>query len=204
MLQTVINHFDILSKDDVLDICRDLLATTTRMSATVHAFLEISRTDRRSSGIQEETVDLVHLAHRAVERFAPRASSKGIKLLVQAPDPVFAKADASVVDAVLDNLISNSLKFVPAGTAVTLAVSHNGDSCAIRVIDEGPGISPVDQPKLFTKYGKLSTRPTAGEDSLGLGLYLARRMAERMNSRLEYEPTEKGACFVLKVPKASD
>ncbi len=202
MLQTVINHFDILSKDDILDISRDLLATTTRMSATVHAFLEISRTDRRSSGLQDETVDLVHLAHRAVERFAPRAQGKSITLVVDAPQPVFAQGDASVVDAVLDNLISNALKFVPADTTVTLAVARDGKECTVRVIDEGPGVSEADRPKLFTKYGKLSTRPTAGEDSLGLGLYLARRMAERMNAHLEYEPRETGACFVLRVPQA--
>jgi len=202
MLQTVIGHYDILSKDDVLDICRDLLATTTRMSATVHAFLEISRTDRRTNGLENETMDVVHIAHRAIDRFASRAAVKSVKLAVTGPHSVFAVGDASIVDAILDNLISNAIKFVPNNTTVTLEISCVDQECFIRVIDEGPGISAEDQPKLFTKYGKLTSRPTGGEDSLGLGLYLARRMAERMNARLEYEPRDRGACFVLRLPCA--
>ena len=167
------------------------------MSATVHAFLEISRTDRRSNGLQEETLDLVHLAHRAVERNTSRAASKGIYLKITGPSSMFAMGDASVVDAVIDNLISNSLKFAPATSTVTLEVSHEDDGCIVRVIDEGPGVAKADQPKLFTKYGKLSTKPTGNEDSLGLGLYLAKRMAERMQARLEYEDRGQGACFTF-------
>ncbi|RPI66999.1 MAG: hypothetical protein EHM43_10245, partial [Ignavibacteriae bacterium] len=101
MLLTVISHFDVLGKEDILDISRDLLATTTRMSATVHAFLEISRTDRRSSGVLTESVDLVHLAHRALERHASRAEGKGMTLRVDAAQSsIFATGDASIVEAV--------------------------------------------------------------------------------------------------------
>lgn len=195
MLQTVIGQFVALSSDDVISICRDLLTTTTRMQATVHAFLEISRDDGRSKDLQNETMDLVRLAFRAVERHMSRAESKDTTLRVLHEESAWASGDASIVEAILDNLVSNAIKFSPPGTMITLDVT-GGQSPCIRVIDEGPGIPVDERSKLFAKYSRLSTRPTGGEESLGLGLYLAKRMASRINADLTYEQkATTGACF---------
>jgi len=195
MLQTVIGHFTELSSDDVISICRDLLTTTTRMQATVHAFLEISREDGRSKHLQNETMDLVRLSFRAVERHITRAESKDTTLRVLHEESAWASGDASIVEAILDNLVSNAIKFSPPGTMITMDVT-GGSAPSIRVIDEGPGIPETERTKLFTKYSRLSTRPTGGEESLGLGLYLAQRMASRIQAVLSYEQTATtGACF---------
>jgi signal transduction histidine kinase len=204
MLQTLLNHYDVLGKDDVLDVARDLLTTTTRMSATVHAFLELSRTDRRSAGIKDEILDIVHMAHRALERHASSAESKNIQIVVEGAGQVWARGDASIVDAVLDNLVSNAVKFAPSDSIVTITVFKGDEHAFIRVSDQGPGIPAADRPKLFTKYTRLSTRPTGGEDSLGLGLYLAKKMAMRMDATLEYEAREEGgATFVFTLQTAN-
>ncbi len=198
MLQTVIGHFDVLEKQDILDISKDLLATTTRMSATVHAFLEISRSDRTSSGVAQETVDLVHLAHRAIERHTSRAEGKGITLQVKGAGQVWATGDASIIDAVLDNLLSNAVKYSPPNTDVEVDVYTTDEGADVKVRDHGPGISDEDTPKLFTKYATLKNQPTGGEESLGLGLYLAKRMAERIHASLQYEECKDGgSCFIL-------
>lgn len=195
MLQTVIGHFTALSSDDVISICGDLLTTTTRMQATVHAFLEISRDVGCSKDLQNETMDLVRLAFRAVERHMSRAESKDTTLRVLHEESAWATGDASILEAILDNLVSNAIKFSPTGTMITLDVT-GGQSPSICVIDEGPGIPAAERAKLFTKYSRLSTRPTGGEESLGLGLYLAQRMASRINAVLSYEQTSStGACF---------
>lgn len=197
MLQTVIGHFTALSSEDVISICQDLLTTTTRMQATVHAFLEISRDVGRSQQLHNETMDLVRLAFRAVERHMTRAESKDTTLRVLHEESAWASGDASIVEAILDNLVSNAIKFSPPGTMITLDVT-GGSSPSVRVLDEGPGIPKDERAKLFTKYTRLSTRPTAGEESLGLGLYLAHRMATRIAAELSYEQTTNtGACFKL-------
>ncbi len=197
MLQTVIGHYAALSSEDVVSICRDLLTTTARMQATVHAFLEISRDVGRSQKLRNETMDLVRLAFRAVDRHVTRAESKDTTLRVLQEESAWAAGDASIVEAILDNLVSNAIKFSPPGTMITLDVT-GGATPSIRVIDEGPGIPADERAKLFTKYTRLSTRPTAGEESLGLGLYLAQRMASRIAAKLSYEQTTStGACFKL-------
>ena len=201
MLQTVLAHYDVLGKGDILDICRDLLTATTRMSATIHAFLEISRTDKRSSGITFSRIDLVHLIHLAIERHHLRAEEKGMNLVIASSGQAWASADASVVSAVLDNLISNAIKFSPHDTQITVSAGTDGKSAFVTVCDEGPGIPETDRDKLFTKYSRMSIRPTGGEDSLGIGLYLAQRMAERMNAQIEYK-SQNGSCFTLRMKMA--
>jgi signal transduction histidine kinase len=206
MLQSVISHYDVLGKEDVLDVTRELLTTITRMGATVHAFLEISRTDKRSSGVSIDKLDLVHMAHSAVERHVGRAEGKGMKLVVVGDQVPWALGDPSIVDAVLDNLISNAIKYGPKGTTVTVTVGAEPQPpthIVVRVHDQGPGIPEHERSRLFTKYARLSARPTGGEDSMGLGLYLAKRMAQRMNASLDYEDHPAGgSVFALKLPVA--
>jgi signal transduction histidine kinase len=114
--------------------------------------------------------------------------------------------DPSIVDAVLDNLISNAIKYGPKGTTVTVTVGAEPQPpthIVVRVHDQGPGIPEHERSRLFTKYARLSARPTGGEDSMGLGLYLAKRMAQRMNASLDYEDHPAGgSVFALKLPVA--
>jgi len=200
MLLTILNHYGDLGMEDCFAICKDLLTTTTRMSATVHSFLEVSRTDRRASETMSGTLDMVHMAHRAMERFESRADQKKIALSIASQQQVWGMADASIVDAVMDNLISNAIKYSPKNSEVVLDVSADENYAFSRVIDQGPGIKIEERNKLFTKYAKLSNKPTAGEDSLGLGLYLAKRMAERTDGTIYLEEhPDCGACFTLRV-----
>ncbi|MBK6760232.1 MAG: tetratricopeptide repeat-containing sensor histidine kinase [Ignavibacteria bacterium] len=199
MLQTIISHYDVLDKTDLLSLCHDLLTLTMRMSNTVHAFLEISRTDRRSTGLVIHPLDLTLLAQRAIERHSTRAKAKSITLGLDIISlDLWATGDASVVDAILDNLMTNSLKYVPEGSTINIRVSEDDGGPFICVCDNGPGVDPAKQHLLFTKYATLGAKTTGGEESLGLGLYLAQRMASRMGAHISYkERPENGASFSL-------
>lgn len=201
MLQTVINHYDLIGRDDVFDVCRDLLSTVTRMEATIHSFLEISRSDKRTSGLNIDKVDLVRFAHRAAERHFARADSKDISIQVLAATAsVWAWGDPSIIDAVLDNLVSNAVKYSPYNSVVTIHAQHSNGYPEVKVCDEGPGVSSQDRSKLFTKYSRIGNRPTGGEESIGLGLYLAKRMSERMKGTIEYaDQPGGGAAFTLRM-----
>lgn len=199
MLQTIIGHYDVLDKSDVLSLCHDLLTLTMRMSNTVHAFLEVSRTDRRGTGLVIQPVDLTLIAERALERHIIRARSKSISTSVRIRKPLlWATGDASIIDAIVDNLITNSLKYSPSGSVITLEVDEDSSGPILRVFDNGPGVAEENRNLLFTKYATMGVKPTGGEESLGLGLYLAQRMATRMGARITYEERpEGGASFVL-------
>jgi len=199
MLQTIIGHYDVLDKSDVLSLCYDLLTLTMRMSNTVHAFLEVSRTDRRGTGLVIQPVDLTLLVERALERHTIRARSKSISASIRIRKPsLWATGDASVIDAIMDNLVTNSLKYSPSGSTITLEVDEDAEGPILRVFDNGPGVAKENRHLLFTKYATMGVKPTGGEETLGLGLYLAQRMATRMGARITYEERPVGgASFVL-------
>jgi signal transduction histidine kinase len=111
--------------------------------------------------------------------------------------------DAVVVDEILDNLISNAIKFTPSGGSVTCSLRAETDSAVLTIRDTGPGIPEQDRDRLFMKYATLSPRPTAGEPSTGLGLYITQRLAHRMGGSVAYNPDhDHGAAFDLRLPNA--
>lgn len=153
----------------------------------------------------------------AVEAHAPRAlfeavaaelaedaarRNQRVEIHADAGDPqVACDRDAALV--VLRNLVSNAIKYAPAGSAVELGVHGAAGSLRLWVADRGPGISAEKQAQLFKRYVRLSTEPEDAAASSGVGLALARQQAEWMRGELWYEPRpEQGSVFVLKLPLA--
>ncbi|MDF3057087.1 MAG: response regulator receiver protein [Rariglobus sp.] len=99
-------------------------------------------------------------------------------------------ADATVVIneeafvRIANNLVSNALKYAPQGSPVTVTLSVEDGEFRLSVADQGPGISPADQKKLFRKFARLSARPTGGESSSGLGLAIVKRLVDTMKGRV--------------------
>ena len=88
---------------------------------------------------------------------------------------------------VLENLLSNALKFSEKGSKVKLEVKSNIENTYIIVEDKGPGISKEDQKKLFGRFQRLSAQPTAGESSIGLGLSIVKKYVEAMSGTIHCE-----------------
>jgi signal transduction histidine kinase len=85
-------------------------------------------------------------------------------------------ADPVRLEEVFDNLLSNAIKYTPPGGEVRILLGQRGDAVRFVVSDTGPGFTDQDKQKLFTKFQRLSARPTGGESSTGLGLAIAKRL----------------------------
>lgn len=121
------------------------------------------------------------------------ASSKSIQIKRDAvPDSVFIQAFEPWIQSILGNLVSNAIKFSPEGSSVTVRVVLTEGSVRIWVEDQGPGILPEERDLLFRQFSRLSSRPTGGESSNGLGLYIVKTMAEKMGGTAGVE-SEPGA-----------
>jgi signal transduction histidine kinase len=104
---------------------------------------------------------------------------------------------------VLDNIISNAVKYSPHRKNIFIRLKSSSEAVRIEIQDEGPGISPDDMQKLFGKFARLSARPTGGEHSTGLGLSIVKKMVEAMNGRVWCESElGKGATFIVELPIA--
>lgn len=121
--------------------------------------------------------DLVSLTRSVLRRNEVIADAKSIRLELIENGPVHAEVDEQYLPRVLDNLISNAIKFSPIGSSVRVSVSEQHGRALVAVQDEGPGLTEEDKAHVFGKLRRLSARPTAGESSTGLGLYIAHMIA---------------------------
>lgn len=179
-----------------------------RMLGLVQDLLDGSATEAHRLQLAREPVDLATLAADTVAVFAERAARKNQRLELIPGDASGAtriEGDPARLRQVLENLVSNALKFSPPGTTTRLQLSRP-DPATVRlaVRDEGPGLTPEDRAGLFQRFRRLSAVPTGGEPSTGLGLALARDLVLAHGGRLDVDSTPgQGATFYVEFPVRS-
>lgn len=181
----------------------NVLQSTELINAFLNEFLANQSAERRQMRISP--VDLNNQVAEAILRHTAMATGKRIAFKAgpfPASLPVLADPDA--LARLLDNLVSNALKFTAGGRSVGLDTAPGPPGWAhFTVWDEGPGFTPEDCKKMFHRYGRLSARPTNGEPSTGLGLSIVKRLAEGMKGRIEVESVPgQGARLTVWLPAA--
>jgi signal transduction histidine kinase len=178
--------------------CDQMLGFIDRFLTTRAREAEHERLTNSSFGTEE--------IEEMLEAWQATAKRKDITLSVQFPArPFQASGDMFTVRQILDNLMSNAIKFSPLGKEVKVTVSADQTHVIVTIEDEGPGFAEGDFESLFQDYTRLSARPTAGESSTGLGLAIAKRGADRMGAQLSIENRAGGvgSCVRLSLPLAT-
>jgi len=158
----------------------------------------------RAQTINLIAVDLAGALTLALRHYRPAAERKSLRLVSESLSPVVVMADPMALNQVLENLISNAVKFSPHGRSITVSSAQGEDGTAeCRIADEGPGFSAADREKMFRRYVRLSARPTGGEPSTGLGLSIVKKLVDAMHGRLTLESNPgEGAVFTISFPRA--
>lgn len=136
-------------------------------------------------------------------RFEPVALAKNITLIHQLEPSAEIEIQSTVrwLNIILNNLLSNAIKFSPQQSSIQISTLKTDTGCQIQIQDHGPGIKPGEMDKLFLKFVRLTAQPTAGESSTGLGLYIVKKMCDRIGARIEVTSTYgKGSTFTLHHP----
>ena len=176
-----------------------------RAVAGVRAGISGQRRSRSRLPLQPAAVNLGESAAAVVRQYAwtSLAAKNWKSSLHSRPEPVVVLADPSALDQVLDNLVSNAVKFSPPGKKVFVPVSAGSHDAECVVRDEGPGFTEDDRQRMFRRYERLSARPTGGEPSSGLGLSIVRKLVLGMNGEIVCESTAgRGARrFAVRLPR---
>jgi len=148
-------------------------------------------------------VDLVKLSKLALAELDELARRKGITLEFRPEAPTMPlSSDESALLHVVDNLVSNAIKYSPPDSRIVLDLRNEAAGYCLRVIDQGPGVKPEERETIFEKYGLGSARPTGGEKSTGLGLWIVRRTVQDLHGKVwcESGPNLAGSVFAVSLP----
>jgi signal transduction histidine kinase len=170
------------SKDDEAESVRRISLASTQMRRLVQDLLDLSRIDAGQLSIRQDRISLMALVKEAHTLFQPQAEAKGVRLECGvAEDLPPVAGDRHRVLQVLQNLIGNALKFVPAGGAVTVSAEWQGDVIRVNVADTGAGIANDDLTKVFDRFWRADRRDGGG---VGLGLAVAKGIVEAHGGRI--------------------
>jgi len=183
-------------------LSENILRASELLLAFVKEFLANAATDY-GFALDPAPVNPAKIVERVVEQYREAAGRKGIGIEADiSAAGCVAWADALALDQVVENLVSNAVKFSPAGRRVWVSVRGGAGVVELAVRDEGPGFSAADQARMFRRYGRLSARPTGGEASTGLGLSIVRKLTQEMKGELFCESAPgQGATFTVRLPQ---
>ena len=150
-------------------------------------------------------IDVEDLIDRVARCFGPSAASKGIAIEVDIPTAVpKVKADPRRLEQVLNNLVSNAIKFCDSQCQIVVGLKAHHSRVAIWVADNGPGIPEHEIHKLFREFSPLTPRPSRGEKSHGLGLAITQKLVEAHGGSIRVESEcGVGTTFTVFLPIGS-
>jgi signal transduction histidine kinase len=200
LAQTILR--DLLRGDEHANSILDNVDMTLEdMQEMIRMFLDISALQTGALQTNIQCVSTSDAIRGVIERLALVATKKRINVHADMIDGLLM-ADPRLLGQVLTNLLSNALKFSPFETTISIWTELDPDSVTIYVADQGPGVPPSEQPKLFEIFRTLSARPTDGESSHGLGLWIVRQLVELQGGRVGYSaPLDGGSIFYVKFPR---
>jgi signal transduction histidine kinase len=174
-----------------------------QMTRLIDELLDVARISQGKIVLTREKVDLNAVIAQSVETAQPLVDARGQTLHV-APlaDPVWLQGDFARLAQILSNLLNNASKYSERGTTVSLQASLDGEGAVIRVRDQGIGIDAQLLPRIFDLFTQGARGLDRSQGGLGVGLTLARRLAEMHGGRLEAasEGVGKGSEFILRLP----
>jgi signal transduction histidine kinase len=197
----MVEIFGLDSPKKVLETAAIIRRQTERMLDIISNLLDVRKIEEGRMSYKLGPCDAPAMMDEVVSDYRLRAEQKDIKLEVHCDGAAVATADSTAVRQILDNLVSNALKYSPPHTTIQCAVVPEPDAVTFEIIDQGPGLSDEDQTKLFKKFTRLTPLPTGGESSNGLGLWIVQRMAHGMHGEVFCRSKlGRGSCFGLRLP----
>ncbi|MFL5310645.1 MAG: ATP-binding protein [Myxococcales bacterium] len=174
------------------------LRSARRLGALVDTLLDVSRIAAGKLTLDVQECDLAAVASEVVERWREEASRAGCELSIDAPAPVPGRCDPLRIDQVIENLLGNAIKYAP-GKPVRISVASRDGQAEIVVADEGPGIPPGAETRIFHRFERAADMRNYG--GLGLGLYIARENVEAHGGTIRVENgVGTGATFRVALP----
>jgi signal transduction histidine kinase len=206
-LTSIVGYLDLVVEDEgsLTEEQRQFLEVVgrnaKRLLSLVSDLLFVAQSEAGRMTLEREPLELRELVENAVSAAAPTAQSRSIDLTFTCGDGGEVVGDDQRLAQVVDNLLSNALKFTPAGGSVSVTLRRDGNTVLVEVADTGFGISPDEQERLFTRFFRTETAVKQAIQGTGLGLSIAKAIVEGHGGTIGVESADgKGATFRVALP----
>ncbi len=169
-----------------------------RLAGLIEEMFDVSQLDSGPLVLNRETVELATLVREVVDRFGPELDAAGCSVEVVERSTASGSWNKSRIEQVISNLLSNAVKY-GGGKPIRCTIDAKNDRAVLKVADEGLGIDPQEQARIFDKYERAASSHSVG--GLGLGLYIARRIIEAHGGRISVDSAPgRGSIFEVELP----
>jgi PAS domain S-box-containing protein len=174
-----------------------------RLHNLVGDLLFIAQIEAGRLALERDELDIARIAEESIETGRPLAGEKGIELTLVTEPVAPLLGDRGRLGQLVDNFVSNAIKFTPAGGRVVVRVLEEGGSAVIEVSDTGMGIPDAEQDRLFERFFRTSTATAQAIQGTGLGLTISKAIAEAHGGRISFTSVEgEGTTFRIGLPLA--
>ena len=197
---TLLQYGDRLDQDERQSAMQSILRQAQRLERLIVNLLEVSKIEHGVFEVPDADADVEVVVRRVVGDF--QAASPGRHFDVCVRGPIWARAKELWLEQILTNLVSNAVKYSPETESVELNVCRRADRIQVSVTDNGYGIPTHDLERVFERFYRV--RDTTTQTGTGLGLYIARQLAEEMDGTIAVESVlGRGSQFLLDLPAAT-
>ncbi len=177
-----------------------------RLGRMIEMFLSVERLSAGQLELRREAVSVAEVVSSCLERAQPLAESKQIRLrLERSPAEEAVPGDREFLEYACYNLLTNAIKYSPAGTEIVAGVQRSGDAIRLSVQDQGYGMDAQEVKRAFQRFYRTNRAQQSGETGVGLGLALVEEIAAQHGGSVEVESrVNQGSRFTLVLPRAAD
>lgn len=169
----------------------DIIAISSgKIQSMITKILDVEAVESGQRNLKMEVVTPADSIQKVIDSYQEKAEEKQINIDTDLSPQLLVEVDAFYFEQVVDNLLSNALKFSTSNTTITISLKKMDEFVRLSVRDEGPGMTEEDKGKVFKKFQQLSAQPTGGEQSIGLGLSIVKSYTEMMGGLISFDSAE--------------
>jgi signal transduction histidine kinase len=204
-VQTLRAHRDVLTRGQQERLLQMMEQESSHLVEIVDQLLISAQLDRATLRIEASDFDVPSLCRAVVESAQLRVGDRNL-IMLQAPGKMSSlHADSALVRQILVNLVDNAIKYSSRGDRIEVLVSDETTQVRVAVVDEGIGIPPSEQDRIFEKFYRVDPEMATGIGGSGLGLYISREIAQQMGGSLTMRSAPgRGSTFVLQLPRDAE
>lgn len=192
-----------VSNEDRLEFAEYIDESARKMHGLIVDLLDVAARERGVIMLNLADVNINDIVDELVKQYTVHAQNKQQTIRYAAYTQAMVVGDKARLEQVFENLISNALKYTEPGKTIDVVITEEQDMVRCTVRDQGQGLSEDDMKLLFREFQKLSSKPTGGEHSSGIGLSIVKQIVELHKGKIsaESEGKGKGSAFIVELPK---